>query len=81
MFNKLKMYFFNKLKMYFLILIKKHPYAEGMSLIQRIGYVRRLIGVYGFKTPKRPKGFTESFSSPWKDVYKENLSSFANLIN
>jgi hypothetical protein len=73
---------FNRLKMYFMILIKKHPYAEGMSLIQRIGYVRRFIKAYGFnKAPKRPKGFTESFSSPWKDAYRNDLSIIANLIN
>jgi len=51
---------FNKLKTYLMILIKKHPYAEGMSLIQRIEYVRRLIRVYGLKTPNRPKVLQEA---------------------
>jgi hypothetical protein len=65
-----------------MVLIGKHPCTDNVSLIQRIKYIRKLFRVYGFnKAPKRPKGFTESFSSPWKDVYKENLSTFANLIN
>jgi hypothetical protein len=31
----------NRLKMYFMVLIGRHPYTENVSLIQRIGYIRR----------------------------------------
>jgi hypothetical protein len=73
---------FNRLKMYFMVLIGKHPYTGNVPLAQRIRYIRKLFRVYGFnKAPKRPKSLTESFLSPWKDAYKENLSTFVNLIN